>query len=180
MYTVTLRVNGETFTQSLQVRKDPNSEGTEAEIAEQIAMLEDIRADADSAVAMIDRIESVRRQVLDTRDILIERGDQPDIVDAANALNESLIEVEQGLFQMRGTGTGQDGVRYPTRLFERLSYLFNTTSVADFRPTDQQGEVHVILEERLAMIAAALEAVMDDDVEAFNRMLQQLGLRIIT
>ncbi len=180
MYSVTLRVNGETFTQSLEVRKDPNSEGTEAEIAEQIAMLEDIRADADSAVAMIDRIESVRRQVLDTRDILIERGDQPDIVDAANALNESLIEVEQGLFQMRGTGTGQDGVRYPTRLFERLSYLFNTTSVADFRPTDQQGEVHVILEERLAMIAAALEAVMDDDVEEFNRMLQQLGLRIIT
>ena len=101
-------------------------------------------------------------------------------MDAANALNESLIEVEQGLFQVRSTGTGQDGVRYPTRLFERLSYLFTTTSVADFRPTDQQGEVHVILEERLAMIAATLEAVMDDDVEEFNRMLQQLGLRIIS
>ena len=30
------------------------------------------------------------------------------------------------------------------------------------------------------MIAATLEAVMDDDVEEFNRMLQQLGLRIIS
>ena len=107
MYTVTLRVNGETFTESIEVRKDPNSEGTDADIAEQIAMLEDIRADADSAVVMINRIESVRRQVLDTRDILIERGDQEDIVDAANALNESLIEVEQGLFQLRSTGTGR-------------------------------------------------------------------------
>ena len=99
---------------------------------------------------------------------------------AAEALDESLIAVEEGLFQMRATGQGQDGIRYPSRLYERLGYLFNTTSVADFAPTDQIGEVHIVLKERLATIAAALEAVMNDDVEEFNRMLQALGLRIVT
>jgi len=101
-------------------------------------------------------------------------------VEAAEALDQSLIEVEEGLFQMRATGTGQDGVRYPSRLIERLGYLFNTTSIADFRPTDQSGEVHVILKERLALIAAALDAVLDDDLEEFNRMIQSLGLRIVS
>lgn len=178
-YTVTLRVNGETFTEPLEVRKDPHSEGSLADIQAQIAMLEDIQADADSASAMITRIESVRRQVLDTRDILTGRGDQDEIVAAATALNESLIAVEQGLFQMQSTGTGQDGIRAPSRLMERLGYLFNTTSVADFRPTDQQGEVHVVLKERLRLIAAAVEAVLDDDLEEFNQMLQ-LGMRIVS
>ena len=179
-YTVTLRVGGETFTESLEVRKDPNSDGTLADIAQQIATLEDMWADADSTAGLINRIESVRRQVLDTRDLLNERGGNDDIVAAAEALDRSLIEVEEGLFQMRTTGTGQDGVRYPSRLMERLGYLFNTTSIADFRPTDQAGEVHVILKERLALIAGALDAVLDDDLEEFNRMIQSLGLRIVS
>jgi len=179
-YTVTLRVNGEEFTESLEVRKDPHSEGTLADIEAQVAMLEDIRADADSVVSLIDRIESVRRQVLDTRDVLERQGGHDDLVEAAGELDRSLIAVEEGLFQMRATGQGQDGIRYPSRLYERLSYLFNTTAVADFRPTDQQGEVHIVLKERLANVAAALSAVMSDDVEAFNRMLQALGLRIVT
>ena len=135
---------------------------------------------ADSAAALINRIESVRRQVLDTRDLLAERGGNDEVVEAAEALDAALIEVEQGLFQMRATGTGQDGIRYPSRLMERLGYLFNTTAVADFRPTDQAGEVHVILRERLAGIAAALDAVLNDDLEEFNRQIQALGLRIIT
>ena len=99
---------------------------------------------------------------------------------AAETLDRTLISVEEGLFQMRVTGSGQDQIRYPSRLMERLTYLFNTVAVADFRPTDQQGEVHVVLKERLRLIAAALQEVLDDDVEDFNRMLQTLGLRVIS
>ena len=165
---------------SLELRKDPNSEGSVADILAQFAMQQDIMADADSAVTMINRIESVRRQVLDTRDMLAERGGQDEIVAAAEALNETLVGVEQELFQMRATGTGQDGVRYPSRLMSRLAYLLNTVGVADVPPTDQEGEVHVVLKERLRLIAAAVEAAMDDDLEEFNRMIQSLGLRVIS
>ncbi|HIF21346.1 MAG TPA: hypothetical protein EYQ27_05425 [Gemmatimonadetes bacterium] len=165
---------------SLELRKDPNWEGSVADILAQFAMQQDIMADADSAVTMINRIESVRRQVLDTRDMLAERGGQDEIVAAAEALNETLVGVEQGLFQMRATGTGQDGVRYPSRLMSRLAYLLNTVGVADFPPTDQEAEVHGVLKERLRLIAAAVEAAMDDHLEEFNRMIQALGLRVIS
>jgi photosystem II stability/assembly factor-like uncharacterized protein len=180
MYTLTLRVDGETFTQQLEVRKDPDSEGTLADIAQQFEMQKRLHADTDSAAALINRIESVRRQVLDARDLLTDQGGNDAIVEAAGALDARLIEVEQGLFQMRATGTGQDGVRYPARLMESLGYLLNTVSVADFQPTDQAGEVHVILQERLARISAALEAVLNDDLDEFNRLIQSLGLRIVS
>ncbi|MGQ0647446.1 MAG: VPS10 domain-containing protein, partial [Gemmatimonadaceae bacterium] len=62
-YTVTLEVDGRTASQPLVVRKDPNSEGTEAEIADQVAMLQKIRVDHDSAASAINRIEWTRRQL---------------------------------------------------------------------------------------------------------------------
>ena len=50
------------------------------------------------------------------------------------------------MIRLTGTGTAQDGVRYPTRIVGRLRYLAGTVTTADFPPNDQQGEVHVVLE----------------------------------
>jgi hypothetical protein len=154
MYTVTLRVGGETSTQELEARKDPDSEGTLADIAQQFAMQKWLHADTASAAALINRLESVRRQVLDARDLLTEQGGNDSIVETASALD--------------------------ARLMESLGYLLNTVSVADFRPTAQAGEVQVILQERLARISEALQAVLNDDLEEFNRLIQSLGLRIVS
>ena len=179
-YTVTLKAGGVTVSQGLEVRKDPHSEGTVADIEVQMAALADIRTDIEAAGELINRVEWVRRQLLDTRAVLDDRGDQAELVAAADSLNQRLIEAEQGLFQMRATGTGQDAIRYPVRVIERLGYLFSTVSTGDFRPTDQQGEVHVILKERLLRIEEALNAVLDADLAAFNRRIQALGLGVIS
>jgi len=179
-YSVTLRAGGESFAQPLEVRKDPHSEGTLADIEAQLAMLHEIRGDYETAADLVNRVEWVRRQVLDIRAVLADRGDAEKLVAAADSLNERLVAAEQGLFQMRATGTGQDVIRYPTRLIERLAYLFGTVSVGDFRPTDQQGEVHAILQERLLRIADELETLLGDDLAEFNRRVQALGLGVIS
>ncbi|MDE2980033.1 MAG: sialidase [Gemmatimonadota bacterium] len=180
MYTVTLRVGDEVLTQQLEVRKDPHSEGTLADIEGQLAALADIRADLEATGELINRVEWVRRQLLDVRAVLQDRGDTPELVAAADSLNQRLIAAEDGLFQMRATGTGQDAIRYPTRLIERLGYLFTTVSIGDFPPTDQQGEVHVILEQRLLRIREAIEEVLDDELADFNRRIQALGMGVIS
>jgi len=179
-YTVTLRVGDEIMTQQLEVRKDPHSEGTLADIEAQLAALADIRADLEATGELINRVEWVRRQLLDVRAVLEDRGDTPELVAAADALNQRLIAAEDGLFQMRATGTGQDAIRYPVRLIERLGYLFTTVSIGDFPPTDQQSEVHVILEQRLLRIREAIEEVLDDALADFNRRIQALGMGVIS
>ena len=138
-YTVTLRVGDETHVQELEVLKDPHSEGTMADIEAQLGALADIRADLEIAGELINRVEWVRRQVLDTRAVLADRDDAEALVAAADSLSERLVAAVDGLYQLRATGTGQDAIRYPTRLMERLGYLFGTVSVGDFPPTDQQG-----------------------------------------
>ena len=179
-YTVTLRVGDQSHTQQLEVRKDPHSEGTMADIELQTAALADIRADLEATGDLINRVEWVRRQVLDARAVLEDRGDAAELVAAADSLNQRLIAAEDGLFQMRATGTGQDAIRYPTRLIERLGYLLTTVSVGDFRPTDQQGEVHTLLKQRLLRIREAVEEVLEDDLADFNRRIQALGLGVIS
>ena len=179
-YTVTLRVRGETHAQQLEVRKDPHSEGTMADIELQVAALADIRADLEATGELINRVEWVRRQVLDVHAVLEDRGDAEELTAAADSLNQRLIAAEDGLFQMRATGTGQDAIRYPTRLIERLGYLFTTVSVGDFRPTDQQGEVHTLLKQRLLRIRDAIEEVLEDDLADFNRRIQALGMGVIS
>ncbi len=180
VYTLTLRVGGDSFQAELEVRKDPHSEGSMADIELQLAALAEIRADLEAAGELINRVEWVRRQVLDVRAVLEDRGDAAELVAAADSLSERLIETEGGLYQMRATGIGQDVIRYPVRLIERLGYLFSTVSVGDFRPTDQQGEVHALLRERLLRIREEIEEVLTDGLADFNRRIQALGMGVIS
>jgi len=175
-YTVTLAVDGSEYTRQLEVLKDPNSEGTEADIAVQIAKVKEIRDDYDVAAGLVNRIEWVRRQIYDLRAVLEDQGGAEEILTAAEELDVKLIAIEEELIRLTTTGTGQDGVRYPTKLVGRLRYLAGTVATNDFRPTDQQGEVHTVLRERLRQHRLVVERLLDEDLLRFNQMLQQRNL----
>ncbi|MGQ0764780.1 MAG: WD40/YVTN/BNR-like repeat-containing protein [Gemmatimonadota bacterium] len=175
-YTVTLEVDGRTSSQPLVVVRDPGSAGTDADIAAQVATLQRIRVDHDSAAAAINRIEWTRRQLEDLQAILRDQPGSAELVQMSTALSRKLIAVEEGLIQLRLTGTGQDGVRWPAQVSEQLRYLAGNVSAADFRPTDQDGEVHVVLRTRLDASRRALEAILATDLPALNRLLQQRNL----
>ena len=72
--------------------------------------------------------------------------------------------------------TGQDGVRYPAKVLGKLRHLSNSVNSADFSPTDQQGEVHLVLREILMNARAALDDLVEDDLANFNRVLTERGL----
>ena len=162
-YTVTLDVDGEEQSQTLEVLKDPNSDGTMASITAQLDLMSEIRNDYDAAADAINRIEWVRRQLYD-------------LVEGAGALDESLIAIESQLIQLRSTGTGQDGVRYPSKVVGQLRHLANGVGTADFRPADQQGEVQVLLRDHLMNAREELETTLSEDLAAFNRLLAERGL----
>ena len=175
-YTVTLVVGGQEQSQQLTVLKDPTSEGSEADIRVQIAKVEQIREDYDAAAAIVNQAELIRRQLYDLTALLEDQGDAAEIIIAAEELDAEIIAVEETVMRLRGTGTGQDGVRWPTRIVGRLRYLAGTVATADFPPNDQQGEVHAVLRERLDQSRAAWTALLENELPAFNRMLQQRNL----
>ena len=173
---MTLIIGGEEFAQQLTVLKDPVSEGTIGDIRAQVALLEEIRNDLDGAADAINRIEWVRRQLYDLVDVLEDQGGADDLITGADGLDASLIEVEEELTQLRSTGTGQDGVRYAARIAEKLRHLSNGVGSADFRPTDQHGEVKVLLHDSLLDARSRLDALLQDELAAFNQLLRDRGL----
>ena len=175
-YTVTLQVGGEEFSTELTVLKDPNSEGSTADIEAQLALIAELRNDYDAAADAINRIEWVRRQLYDLVDVLESQGGAEDLIEGAGQLDLSLIEIEEELIQLRTTGTGQDGVRYPAKVMGKLRHLAGGVGTADFAPTDQQREVHVILREILMNARTELEALLSGEVTDFNQLLRDRGL----
>ena len=177
-YTVTLVVDGEDVaSQPLTVLKDPTSEGSLSDIRTQYTLMDEIRVDQEGAAAAVNRIELIRKQIADIRTVVDETSDDTDEeFDAASStLEEQLIEVESSLVQLKTTGGG-DGVRWPSMLWGQLNYLRGAVGSADFRPTDQHGEVQVILRQQLRDAEEALEALLETAVQEYNRLVRARGL----
>ena len=123
-YTVVLDVDGQEQRQPLEVRKDPNSEGSEADIAAQLALVRQLRDDHEQVAGAVNQLEWIRRQLYDLKDVLEAAGDDKQaLIEAADEVDGTLIAIEEKVIQMKLTGTGQDGVRWPAMLSSRIRYL---------------------------------------------------------
>lgn len=167
-YTVKLTVDGREHVRTVEVRKDPNSGGTEGDIAAQNAMISALRTEMNSAAAAVGRIESVRLQLAALQRAVTDA----EVRQAARALANKLVALEMNLVDLRQTGGGQDGVRFSAKLISKLGYLANGLASADFRPTDQQVEVQGILKEELRAHLTELESLLGGELGALNSLLR--------
>jgi len=175
-YTIVLDVNGDEHRQQLQVLKDPNSEGSEADIAVQLAMVQELRDDSEQITHAVNQIEWLRRQLLDLQAVVADTGDgQQSVVEAIDEIGGTLIAVEEKLIQMKLTGTGQDRVRWPTMLSGRFAYLSRNVATYDFPPNDQQREVQAVLKDRMQGVLVELKSIVDSDVTSLNQTLASQG-----
>ena len=170
-YTVRLEVGGRTLTQKLEVRKDPNSGGSEAEIAEQVKMLSALKGDMDTAASLINEFERVRSQL----QALSQTVENQEIRKLAEALESKMSDVETNLIDLRLTGRGQDGVRFGSRLLGKFGYLAGGLSGTDFRPTDQQIEVQKELGALLKTHQGSYDGLLKE-LGTFNELLRGRGV----
>lgn len=173
-YTVQMTIGGRRFTHKLEVRKDPNSGGTEADIQQQMKTLTALRGDIDQAADMINRIELVRAQIQHLARVVQDAAATKE----GEELDARLIELEGNLIELRMTGRGQDGVRWGAKLQSKFVYLANGLMSGDFRPTNQQIEVQKELEERLRSLSNDLDAVFGA-IGRFNDQLRKRNLPTI-
>jgi len=74
---------------------------------------------------------------------------------------------------MTATGRGQDMLRLPSQLVEKLLHLADVVSLGDFAPTDQALEVHAKLAKDLSGYREQMMRIVSQDVAAFNATLRQ-------
>jgi hypothetical protein len=178
-YTVRLTVDGQSATQPLEVRRDPNVATTDQEIRAQVDLLLTMQTHQNAAADILNTIEAVRAQVGTLQALIANDRNNADLKPRADSLERKFIDLEWNLIDLRMTGQGQDGVRWPVRLGGQISYLAGNIAAGDFAPTAQQREVHGVLETRAREYKTTLETLVQRDLAAFNALLRQRGLRTI-
>jgi photosystem II stability/assembly factor-like uncharacterized protein len=176
-YTIKLLVDNQELSAPLVVKKDPHSAGSEADIAAQLAMLTDVRKDLELGANMVNKIESIRSQLIQLNQTLANNSNATNTRTAADELDKKLIDIEEDLIQRKLTGQGQDTVRWPPKLLSKLNYLGNGLAGSDFPPTNQQREVHAMFKRKLAGIKQRFDAVINQDLAAFNKLLRERNIQ---
>jgi photosystem II stability/assembly factor-like uncharacterized protein len=171
-YTVTLKVGDKEFSQPLKVLKDPNSEGTDADIVAQKTLLDQIKKDLSSAAEIVNQLEWIRRQGADLKSIAEDQKNK-EVIKEIDSFEQRLIELEGTLIQLKVTPQGQGILRFPAQVVEKLQYLGGTTEIADFAPADQYKEVHQVLEQRLQESKTKFNQLMEKDLPAFQEILKK-------
>ena len=154
-------MGGQTFTEPLEVRKDPNSGGSLEGIRAQTALLFDIQKSLQSSNGMIDTLELRRKSLADIRSSLSGAANR-DLLSGADTLEQKLIAVEGKLNQLMTTGRGQDGVRYPVMLSGQLGYLAGTVDGSDEQPTTQARAAFKYLDDQVAAVRREFLRVMQE------------------
>ena len=170
---------GTTTAQTLTVRKDPNTAGSDADIQLQTKTIREVRDGMNKTADLINRSEAIRAQIAHLKTFIGDDAAAKELIAAGEDVDRKLIAVEERLFNLTATGRGQDFLRTPSQLMEKLAHLADTLQYADFAPTDQQLEVHQLLADQVSANATDLTTVVSKDVATFNEMLRRRNVGTI-
>jgi hypothetical protein len=182
-YQVRLTVGGRSWTQPLEVRKDPRVPATQADLDAQFALWSRIRDTLSETHAGINRLRRTRRQVTEwvqrVRESTPPGGEAPAahraLTSAAEALTTRLAAIETELIQT-GARNSMDSLRHPARLNLRLASLMSVLSSADAAPPRQAVLVYEELAVRVRDELGRLRALEEGDVAAFGALVRDAGL----
>ncbi len=177
MYTVRMQVGDEEHATTLEVLKDPWSEGSQATITEQVAFSLEMRDRISEVTELITRMEHTRVQLMAAEAALGRDQTTAAVAAEVARMEEMAIEIEGRLVDVNLTGAREDSFRNPMMLYGRFSALASDVDWrgSDFIPTEAQRSVYDVLTERLNDTRRAIQAWLDGDLEALNNQLRALG-----
>jgi len=182
-YTVSITARGQTLSQPLEMRKDPQSGGSEEGIRANVELVRSIQRDMSDVVQMVNSLELTRGRLWSLVKVIeadSAKADQRKGVRAAiDSVDARLERLEEKLFQRRTTGRGQDDVRWSPRLAEQLEYLAGSVSGSDYAPTASQREVAQLLHQRAAAARTEFNEVTARELAAINEQLRRAGLDVL-
>jgi len=176
-YTIKLSVDGQVLTQKLEVLKDPHSAGTVDDIKETVRLWKEVVDEINTVVDMINRLEWVRKQIEDMTKVLKRDEKAGPILDGLSKLDKKTMAVEDELLQRQLHASDPKSYRAEMKLYSKLVWFSgeigtgagDVRNTDDYPPTNQQYEVHKLLQQRLEKVKAAYEELFNKEIPAFNK-----------
>ncbi|HWW76574.1 MAG TPA: hypothetical protein VNZ44_14350 [Pyrinomonadaceae bacterium] len=170
-YQVKLTADGQTYTQTFEIKKDPRLQTTQDDFNKQLALLTKIRDKLTETHNAVAQIRDVRRQL---DDLMKRAADQPNakpVLTAGAALNRKLQAVEEELYQTKNQSS-QDPLNFPIKLNNKLAALGGIVASADAQPTEQSYALYDELAAKIDAQLRQLNQVMTDDLKSFNALVR--------
>ncbi len=174
-YQVKLTVAGKSQTAPLHLAIDPRTKGTEPGLQKQFAL----------SMQVNDRISQLHQAVNEIRDLksqiqtLHKRfGDDQRLkpaLDAADALDRKMSEVEQRLIQVNMKGS-EGNLAFPNMLNERFDSFSHAIDGGDAEPTKPQLDVFQMLSGQLEEQLKKWAQIKNDDVPKVSALIKQADL----
>ena len=170
-YSARLTVGEETTTVPVQLKQDPRTSASPADLEAQFRFLLDANRKLTEIHTQIERIREVRTQLKDLRTRIGKEESGKPIVEAAKALDKKMTEVEEALYQTKNRSS-QDPLNFPIRLNDKLASVADSAASGDFAPTAQQRAVYAELAAQIDAELARLKAVWETDLPALNALVK--------
>lgn len=171
-YGVRLTVGEETRTATAELKQDPRTSATQADLQQQFDFLIGANRKLTEIHEQIERIREVRKQLTDLRTRVGKDEKAKPIIDAAKALDKKMTAVEEALYQTKNRSS-QDPLNFPIRLNDKLASVAESAAVGDFAPTAQQRAVYAQLVQKIDAELATLKTIWETDLPALNTMVKQ-------
>ncbi|HEX4965110.1 MAG TPA: glycosyl hydrolase [Thermoanaerobaculia bacterium] len=171
-YQARLTAGGETFTQSFEVRKDPRSASTQADLEAQLQFQQEVHDKIGETHDAIRRIRDVRAQLKDLEKRLAKDDAQKPVVAAAKEVDKKMTEVEEALYQTKNRSE-EDPLNFPIKLNDKLNSVADSASLGDYRPTAQAVAVKTALTAAIDAQLAKLRQVWETDLAQLNALAKE-------
>ena len=171
-YKVRLSVGEQSMEQDFQIRKDPRSQVTVAQIQQQFDYLQKIVAKVTETHETIESIRELRGQLNEWSGRIAGDTTQADLQEDIKELVKAITEIEETLYQTKNR-SGQDPLNFPIRLNNKLAHLNSLMGMGDYPPTAQAEafykEVSAAIDEQLD----AYDKIVAEQVPGINDRLKK-------
>ncbi|HEV7764650.1 MAG TPA: glycosyl hydrolase [Thermoanaerobaculia bacterium] len=170
-YDVRLTVGDETRTATAELKQDPRSSASPADLQAQFDFLLTVNRKLTEIHEQIERVREVRKQLDDLRKKLGKDEKAKPIVDAAKELDKKMTASEEALYQTKNR-SGQDPLNFPIRLNDKLASLADSASAGDWAPTAQQRAVYDLLVKQIDAELVKLKTLWTMELPALNTLVK--------
>jgi photosystem II stability/assembly factor-like uncharacterized protein len=177
-YTARLTVDGQQYTQPLEILRTPNSHGSDADLQSSVRLQVKVRDDINSVSDMVNQLEWMRKQLEDTH-----QSAAP-LLKAIAALDQKMQEVEYKLITREDALSDDKYFTTAYKLYLQFIWLNgeigtgggDVAGSADYGPTETSIGLVFGLEKELEAVRVEYRTLMDKDVPAYNNSLAGSGV----
>ena len=174
-YSARLTVGEETMTVPIQLRQDPRTSASQADLEAQYGFLRDANRKLSEIHEQIERIREVRTQLKDLRTRVGKEESGKPIVDASKELDKKMTAIEEALYQTKNRSS-QDPLNFPIRLNDKLASVADSAAAGDFAPTAQQRAVYAELVAQIDAELAKLKTLFENELPKLNEQARGVDL----